>query len=187
MTALDYLVLIVVLASVASGAAKGILRSVISVLSAVVGLVAAGYLYGYAGSVIEIFGPTPEAADLIGFAAVFLGVVIGGALLTWWLRRGLKGARLSWVDHLAGAGFGLARGWLICSAVYLALTAFPLRLGAVERAAFAPALLEGARVIAYLGSRQLREEFWKGYATVRRLWEQGTISGQAPLRGEPRK
>ena len=170
MTALDYFVLIVVVVSVALGAARGILKGIISVASALVGLIAAAHLYGYVASVFSGFVSTDRAADLLGFVAVFLLVLIAGSLLARWLRGRLKRARIGWVDHLLGAAFGFLRGWLICSVIYLALTAFPVKLEAVERAAFAPVLLEGTRVISYLTSRELRMRFLNGYTTVQGLW-----------------
>lgn len=99
-------------------------------------------------------------------------VLVAGSLLSLWLRRGLKRRRLGWVDHTLGAVFGFLRGWLICSVIYLALTAFPGKPEAVERAMFGPALLEGTRVVAYLASRELRERFLNGYETIKQLWGQ---------------
>ncbi len=168
MTVLDYFVLLVVLASVASGATKGIIRVIISVAFTVAGLVVAAYSYTYAASLLRIFVPA-RLADLLGFVAVFLLVLLCGSFLARWLRGGLKRARLGWVDHALGAAFGFLRGWLICSVIYLALTAFPLKPEAVERATFGPALLEGTRVIAYLTSRELRERFFSGYGAVKEL------------------
>jgi membrane protein required for colicin V production len=170
MTILDYFVLIVVVASVVSGATKGLIKGIISVSSAVAGLVLAAQLYPYAASLLSGFVSTSRAANLLGFVAVFLAVLAGGSLLARLMRGGIKRARLNWADHALGAAFGLARGWLICSAIYLALTAFPIKIEAVERAAFAPALLEGTRVIAYLTSPELRERFLSGYTTVQQLW-----------------
>ena len=173
MTVLDYFVLLVVVASVASGATKGIIRVIVSVAFTVAGLIIAAYTYTYAASVLRIF-VAARLADLLGFVAVFLLVFIAGGLTSRWLRGGLKRARLGWVDHALGAAVGLVRGWLICSVIYLALTAFPLRPEAVERATFGPALLEGTRVIAYLTSRELRERFFAGYETVKQLWGQAS-------------
>jgi membrane protein required for colicin V production len=172
MTILDYFALIVVVASVASGAIKGLLKGIISISSAVAGLVVAAYLYGYAAALLRGFAANARAADLLGFVAVFLLALVAGSLLSGWLRRGLKRARLRWIDHALGAAFGLARGWLICSVIYLALTAFPVRLDAVEQAAFAPALLEGTRAISYMTSSELRQRFLDGYTTVQALWEE---------------
>jgi membrane protein required for colicin V production len=171
MTVLDYFVLIVVVASVASGATRGIIKGIISVSSALAGLVLAAQLYPYAARLTSGFVSTTRAANLLGFVAVFLTVLACGSLLARRLRGGLKRARLNWVDQMMGAAFGLVRGWLVCSAIYLALTAFPIKIESVERAAFAPALLEGTRVIVYLTSPELRERFLGGYRMVQEMWE----------------
>jgi len=172
MTVLDYFVLLVVIASVTSGAIKGIIRVTFSMAFTLAGLVAAAFLYPYAASVLRIFVST-WLADLLGFVTLFVLVLAAGALGSRWLRGGLKRARLGWIDHLLGAAFGLLRGWLICSVIYLALTAFPSKPEAVQQATFGPTLLDGTRVIAYLTSRELRERFYIGYGTVKQLWGSG--------------
>ncbi len=171
MTVLDYFVLLVVVVSVISGATRGIIRAIVSVAFSVAGLIVAAYAYPYAARVLRIF-VAARLADLLGFAAVFLLVLVAGIFVSRWLRGGLKKARLGWLDQVLGAAFGLIRGWLICSVIYLALTAFPLRPEAVERATFGPALLEGTRAIAYLTSPELRGRFFSGYEAVMRLWGQ---------------
>lgn len=171
MTVLDYFVLLVVVASVASGATKGIIRVVVSVAFTVAGLVLAAYSYTYAAGVLRLF-VAAWLANLLGFATVFVLVFAGGSILSWKLRGILKRAHVGWIDHVLGAVFGFIRGWLICAVVYLALTAFPVRPAAVEEAKFGPALLEGAQVIAYLTSAELRQQFFDGYEKVKRLWEQ---------------
>ncbi|MEW6212825.1 MAG: CvpA family protein [Acidobacteriota bacterium] len=171
MTVLDYFVLIVIVASTALGATRGIIKGLISILSAVAGIVLAAYLYRPAAFVFRGFVSNERSADLLGFVAVFLAVIVAGAFFSRWLRGKIRRARLDLLDRALGAGFGFARGWLVCSVLYLALTAFPVRLEAVERAAFAPLLLEGTRVVAYLTSSELRAKFSDGYAKVRELWD----------------
>jgi len=170
MTVLDYFVLIVVVASVASGATRGILKGIISVASALAGLVLAAQFYAYAAVLFGAAKATAPWSSLLGFVTIFAAVIAAGSLLTHWLRSRLKRARLSWVDHLMGAGFGLLRGWLISSVVYLALTAFPVRPAAVERATLAPVLIEGTRVVAFLTSQEMRQRFLSGYQSVKELW-----------------
>lgn len=172
MTVLDYFVTIVVIASVILGASRGLIKGVFSVASAAVGLVLAAQIYPLAAHLFAPFTTSARAANLLGFVSVFLLVLVGGSLLARWLRGGIKRARLDWLDHLLGAVFGLLRGWLVCSVIYLALTAFPVKLEAVERATFAPALLEGTRVITYLTSRDVRQRFFDGYETIQGLWGQ---------------
>jgi membrane protein required for colicin V production len=172
MTVLDYFVLIVVIASVASGVTRGILKGIISIVSAVVGLLAAAQFYDYSAILFRSFVSTERDARMLGFVAIFLGVLLAGGLLARWLRRGMKRVRLNWVDRVMGGAFGAARGWLICSVIYLALTAFPVKLEAVERASFAPVLLEGTRMISYLTSPELRQQFLRGYEMIQELWRE---------------
>ena len=172
MNFLDYFVLTVVIISTAFGAMKGILKGILSLASMMVGFLAATYLYGYAGVIFKGFVSTERSANLLGFIFVFLLFIIAGSVLSRKLRGALKRARLDWVDHALGATFGFLRAWLFCSVLYLALTAFPVRLEAVERATFAPFLLEGTRVISYLTSPELREKFYAGYRSVKELWGQ---------------
>jgi membrane protein required for colicin V production len=172
MTFLDYFVLTVVIISTAFGALKGILKGVFSLVSMLIGLFAAIYFYGFAALIFKSFVATERSANLLGFIFVFLLFMIAGSFLSGRLRGALKRARLDWLDQALGASFGFIRAWLFCSVLYLALTAFPVRLEAVQKATFAPLLLEGTRIISYLASPELREKFFSGYNTVKDLWEQ---------------
>ena len=166
MNALDYFVLMVVGASVITGLRKGFLRVLLSLASTILGLILAGWSYGVAGRVFGLFTSSKTAQNLFGFIAVFVAVLVIGSLLTNMLRGGLKRAKLGWLDNALGGGFGLVRGWLICSIVYLGLTAFPIRIAMVDEAAFSPVLLKGTRALAYLTSKEMRDEFRKGYFKI---------------------
>src|SRR5688572_1745702 len=99
MTVLDYLALMLVTASAASGVTRGILNGIISILSAVAGLLAAARFYEYSAIPFRTFVSTEREAKMLGFVAIFLGVLLAGSLLTRWLRRGMKRVRLNWVDR----------------------------------------------------------------------------------------
>jgi membrane protein required for colicin V production len=171
MTALDYFVVIVTAASVVSGARKGLLKVALSFASTVLGLIAAGQLYGAAGILFSPFTSSAHARNLMGFVTVFLAVLVAGSLLSRMLRGGLKLFKAAWFDNALGGAFGLLRAWLVCSVIYLGLTAFPVKLAAVEEAAFAPVLLRGTRVLAYLTSSEMREQFRDGYEKVQAFWK----------------
>ena len=174
MTLLDYLVLIVVAVSVASGAVRGLLKGTISVISALVGLVAAAYSYRYVTRFCSLFVSSTQLAELLAFTAVFVVVVAVGAVFSYKLRRWIKGGTLSLADHALGAAFGLLRAWLLCSVLYLGLTAFPVKIEAVGQSRFAPLLLEGTHLISYLTSPQIRERFLNGYARIKELTREET-------------
>lgn len=172
MTILDYFVLLIIVASVASGATKGIIRVIVSVAFTVAGLFLAAHSYTYAAAVLRVVA-TAWLANLLGFSAVFLLVLVAGFMLSRWLREGLKRAHLGWIDHALGAVFGFLRGSLICAVLCLALVAFAVSPESVERAALGPALLEGTQLIAdYLTSSEMRERFLDGYDKVKQISEE---------------
>jgi len=166
MTVLDYFVILVVGISIVFGLARGIIKASVTLVACILGLLAAGKLYAPVGAALESVVSSRVAAQFLGFVLVFFGVLVAGMVVSRLLRRAAKRVRLGWIDHLVGGGFGLVRGWLICSVVYLALTAFPIRLEAVEQAKLTPLLLEGTRVIAYLTSAEVRQRFQDGYWIV---------------------
>ena len=165
MTFFDLFVLAIVGASVAAGALRGFVRALIASVGLFVGLFLASHTYEQAGALLRGFGVV-ESVEA-GYAAGFLlmvGVVLAvGFILGESARAGLKRAKLQWFDRALGAGFGLVRGVAVCSVVYLALTAFPVKIEAVAHARTGPALAEGARLLAFCTSDELRARFFKEY------------------------
>lgn len=174
MTALDYTVIVIALLSAAAGWRRGLLRSVVTIAAALLGLVLAAHFYGYAGALLAVLTTTRRAADLLGFGVIFVATLAAGAIGAYRLRAALDRRRLSWVDRALGASAGLVRAWLVSAAIYMALTAFPARIEAVERSRLAPVLVEGSRVLAYLGSREFRQRFAEGYDWLN--GSRGTVS-----------
>ncbi len=165
MTVFDLFVLVIVGASVAAGALRGFVRALIASAGLAVGFFVASHTYEQAGAFIRISGlvESVEAAHAAGFL-LMVGVVLAvGFVLGESARAGLKRAKLQWFDRALGAGFGLVRGVAVCSVVYLALTAFPVKIEAVERARTGPALAEGARLLALCTSDEVRARFLTQY------------------------
>lgn len=165
MTFFDLIVLALVGASLIAGALRGFVRALVATLAMFVGIIVAAQSYQTAGAFLRALNvvEADAAANACGFllivgVALALGFLAGGLL-----KGGLKRARLEWMDRVLGALFGLARGMAVCCVVYLALTAFPVRLATVTEARTAPALAEGARLISWLTSADLRTRFQVEY------------------------
>lgn len=165
MTVFDLFVLSIVGASVAAGALRGFVRALIASLGLVVGFAVATQTYGPAGEFLRSLGAveSAEAAHAAGFLLMTGIVLLAGFILGQSARAGLRRARLEWFDRALGAGFGFLRGAAVCSVVYLALTAFPVRLESVERARTGPALAEGAHLLALCASGEVRARFLARY------------------------
>lgn len=165
MTFFDLFVLAIVGASVIAGALRGFVRALIATFGLFVGIIIATRTYEPAGALLKSFGivESVAAAHAGGFLLVTGVVLAAGFALGELARSGLKHARLEWFDRALGAGFGFVRGMAVCSVVYLALTAFPVRIASVEQASTAPALAEGARLLSLCTSEDVRARFLSEY------------------------
>ncbi|MDT7603009.1 MAG: rane protein required for colicin production [Acidobacteriota bacterium] len=165
MTIFDLIVIALVGASVVAGALRGVVRALVATAALVVGLVVAAQGYEWTGGWLRSLGvvATKAGADAGGFLVLLCLFVSVGFAVGALLRGSLKRAKLGWVDRLLGALFGLVRGVAVCSAIYLALTAFPVRLNSVTQARTAPALAQGARALSLLTSADVRTRFLAEY------------------------
>lgn len=113
MTAFDLVVLTVIGLSTTIALVRGFVRSLVSLVAWLIALVL-GLKWGPAVAAL-VPGSTipPPAAQVIGFAAVFIVVVIAGALAGTLMARLLHAVGLGIVDRRLGAVFGLGRGLLL--------------------------------------------------------------------------
>ena len=129
MTAFDYTILGLVLASVAISIWRGLVREVVSLLSWLVALWVAARFSVLFAEWMPAAITNPSVRYLCAFLALFLGTVIVLELLGVLLAKLLRAAGLGLVDRALGAIFGLARGALIAWILTLlgGLTSLPQR------------------------------------------------------------
>lgn len=165
MTFFDFIVFALVGASVVAGASRGLLRALITIAALIVGLIVAAQGYEAAGTGLQSLGvfESKAAADAGGFLLIMTVLLVAGFVAGQLVRGGLRRVRLEWFDRVLGGAFGLLRGLAVCSVMYMALTAFPLRIEAVDKATSAPMLEEGARWLSLFTSADLRTRIYDKY------------------------
>ena len=165
MTFFDLIVIALVGASLIAGALRGFVRALIATVAMLVGLFVAAQSYEAVGKLLRASGmvESSAAANACGFLLIVAVALAVGFLVGQLLKGSLRRARLEWMDRVLGASFGFVRGIMVCSVIYLALTAFPVRLSSVEDARTAPALVVGARLLAWLTSADVRARFQTEY------------------------
>ena len=173
---LDWIVVVIIVSSVISSILKGFAREAISLAAVILGLLLASWFYPQAGSLVSAYVKTQEIASLVGFALIFIGILLAGAVISFVVTKFLRVVDLQWFDRLLGVAFGFARGWLVGSVIFLGLTAFPVQIETVQRAMFGPYLLLSARVLVVMTPASLKEQFLEGYDKVRSLWERAAKS-----------
>lgn len=112
MTAFDYGVIAILLASLALGLWRGLIGEVLALLAWVLAGLAAWQLGPEVGALITAIAD-PGLRVLAGYAAVFVGVLLVLALVRLAVRGLLKALGLTAVDRVLGVVFGVARGLLI--------------------------------------------------------------------------
>ncbi|HSW48529.1 MAG TPA: CvpA family protein [Bryobacteraceae bacterium] len=171
---LDVLLIVIFAASLASGIAKGFAKLAVGLFSAVLGFLCALWFYGAAGSFLLPYVSHKGIANFLGFLAVFVLILIAGAVAGKLLSMLFKWAGLSWLDRLLGGVFGLLRGLVLAIALVLALLAFTPKPPpqSVVRSRIAPYVIDTARLCAHLAPREVREAAFESYQQVKDAWQQ---------------
>lgn len=127
MTIFDYAVLAISGASLLIGLWRGVVSEILALAAWIAAFFAARAVAADVGSAAGQWIHDPAMQYLIGFAAIFIGVLIVFAIVRFALRRLLSAAGLGAVDRVLGGVFGLARAALIVMALVLVggLTAAP--------------------------------------------------------------
>ena len=168
---LDFVLGGILLFSVLSAVRNGITKEAIRITALIVGSVTAMWGYGLLGLELRPWIQNGKAAAAVGFALIFLGCLIAGALLARALASVWTFTGLRWIDRLMGGVFGLARGLLITGMALLALLAFEPLGGSSQLVAdsrLAPWILNVARTAASFAPQGFREAVLNGFTGVER-------------------
>jgi membrane protein required for colicin V production len=174
---LDAVLIFLLAFSIARSFAKGLTREVIGLVSVVVGMFTATWLYPTAGAYFEPHVSSHAAANFCGFAAVFIGILLLGSLTGYIVSRLLRITGLSFFDRLLGAAFGIIRGVLLASALVMAMLAFAPGAKAnappeaVAKSRLAPYVVGAARLFVAAAPREMKDGFKRGYEQVKSEWE----------------
>ena len=169
MSWLDIVLGVILISSLVSGIRKGMIRMGIGLVAMVLAMVIAFWSYRSAGEFFADWTSSPMVANLIGFFAVFFGVIMAGSILSMVLTRMFKWMGLTWLDRILGGAFGLARGAVVATVVLMVFTALapgnPPK--AVGESVVAPYLMGFAEVISGLAPSDLRSKFEEAYTKVK--------------------
>jgi membrane protein required for colicin V production len=169
---LDWLLLAILVYSIAISWFKGFVREVLGLITVLVAVLLAAWFYRGVGRLFKDVVRTENIALFFGFSLIFVMTLVAGFVVIWLVTKFMKFAKLQWADRLLGAAFGFIRGWVISAAILLALTAFEIQTERLKGSELAPYFLPGSRVIAVMTPYEMKAKFLVGYRALERWWRQ---------------
>jgi membrane protein required for colicin V production len=177
---LDFVLALILLVTGVAGLRRGFSRQIIGLISGVLALLLGIWFYGTVGFYLLPYASSRTLANAGGFAVVFCGVLLLGALASIMAGRFLRVSGLSIVDHLLGAGLGLLRGLVFAIAIILGVMAFSRGdkpPEAVVNSRMAPYIVDAARTVVSMAPHDLKEAFRRTYAQVKTAWSEALKKG----------
>lgn len=116
MTAVDIVLLLMVIAGAFSGYRQGFLMTLFSLAALFLGVIGAFKLLGYAIVLLSSnFNIDKTILPYVAFAVVFIGILIAVNLLGRILKASIDQTFLGWVDKAAGSALGVLRSVFLLS------------------------------------------------------------------------
>ncbi len=167
-----------------ASARRGFSREIIGLAASVFALICGMWFYGTAAIYMKRLVSSDRTANLLGFLAVVVIVLLCGRISGWIVNRFLRTIGLSFFDRAVGAAFGFLKGLVVCVALVTAFVAFGPILdtttgassgasqSAVLHSQIAPYVLEASRAVIALAPMELKTSFQQQYAGVKSLLSQ---------------
>lgn len=169
----DIAIIIIISFCLIRGAFKGLIREVAGIVGVIAGFYGAYTYYKVIGPLFHQWISTPAYQNLIAFFLLFCLILIGVSLISTLIRKFLNLVFLGWVDRLFGLVFGVLKGILIVSILFIMITTFlPDHSAILSQSVFAPYVAEISRVITLFVSKNFRSDFLLELERVKQLWNQ---------------
>ena len=177
---LDILLAMILLVCVVRGFRRGFSRQIIALVSGLLAILLGIWFYGIPAAWFAPYLSSPALAGFVGFAVIFVVVLLVGGVVSTVVHRFLKFTGLSIFDHALGAGLGFLRGLLVAIAIIMGAMAFsrteqPPR--AIVESRMAPYVVDASRLFASMAPHDLKEGFRKTYGQVKAAWNHALEKG----------
>jgi membrane protein required for colicin V production len=163
----DWIIVVVLLISVAQAASEGFFQVAFGIAGLVVGYMLAAWQYH---RLADYFAPNlkaPWLGDVLGFLIIFVGVMLIAGIAGRIARWAMKEVGLSFFDRFLGGVLGLIRGSLMIAVVLLGMAAFTPTSKWLDGSELAPYFLVVGRAAIWVAPSELRGRFYQGLDLLR--------------------
>ena len=172
MNPFDVFIIIVLGYSIVRGLFRGLVKEVSSIFGVLGGFYAA---YSYYPAVAKIFAGlviNPSYLNILSFLVIFCSVLIIISILGVVIKYLLNVAFLGWIDRICGVCFGLIKGVLIVTVLFIILTTFlPKGAPIIKRSVLAPHVIWISEKMVNLVSEEMKRDFFSKLEEFKRAWK----------------
>jgi membrane protein required for colicin V production len=145
---LDIAIVLIVSFFATTAFSAGLIRELVTLVSAVVGVVVAGLFYDDLARDVLVFIDNRDTASIVAFLVLLGAIYLAGQLIAIMLKQVAAVLLLGWADRLGGALFGLLKGLVVVEVLLIAFVTFDVGLdGAIEDSGLASVFLDAAPVL----------------------------------------
>ena len=145
---LDIAIVLIVAFFATTAFSAGLIRELVTLVSAVVGIVVAGLFYDDLARDVLVFIDNKDIANIVAFLVLLGAIYLAGQLIAIMLKQVTTILLLGWADRLGGALFGLLKGLVVVEVLLIAFVTFDVGLDdAIEDSGLASVFLDAASVL----------------------------------------
>lgn len=172
MNPFDILILVILGYSLIRGLFRGLVKEVSSVIGVFGGFYAAYTYYQNVAGLLSGLIQDISYLNILSFLIIFCGVLIVVSVLGIIIKYLMNITFLGWIDRIGGVVFGLAKGILIVSVLFISLTAFlPKGSAFIKNSVLAPHVSWTSEKMAKVVSREMKQDFMSKLGELKKAWK----------------
>ncbi|MEJ2101046.1 MAG: CvpA family protein [Desulfobacterales bacterium] len=172
MNPFDVFTIIVVSYSIIRGLFRGLVKEVSSIIGVLGGFYAAYSYYPLVARLIDGLVKSNSYLNILSFLVIFCTILIIISIIGIVIKYLLNVAFLGWVDRICGVGFGLIKGILIVTVLFIILTTFlPKGAPLIKKSVLAPHVIWISEKMVNLVSEEMKKDFFGKLGEFKKAWK----------------
>ena len=172
MNPFDILIIVILGYSLVRGLFRGLVKEVSSIIGVFGGFYAAYTYYKIVAKLFSGLINDVSYLNILSFLIIFCGVLIVVSVLGVIIKYLLNIAFLGWVDRIGGLIFGITKGILIVSVLFISLTAFlPKGSAIIKNSELAPHVSWVSENMAKVVSQEMKIDFMTKLGELKKAWK----------------
>ena len=172
MNPFDIIIIVILGYSLVRGVFRGLVKEVSSIVGVLGGFYAAFTYYTMLAKLLSGLIKEPAYLNILSFLIIFCSVLIIVGVLGIIIKYLLNIAFLGWVYRIGGVGFGLVKGVLIVSILFISLTAFlPKGSPFLKNSMLAPHVSWVSEKMAKVVSKEMKQDFIAKLGELKKTWK----------------